>query len=75
MEGIIAITDKKGEVNHMDMQDRIINDIKEFDMDNLKGLIEYLYPVKVSDKEGEEGEVLIVEVNEEEDGLTLEQIF
>ena len=73
MEGITKISETKGEVNQSDIESRIIADIKEMDMDNLKALIEHMYPVNVSDKEGEEGETLIIESNQKD--LTLDQIF
>lgn len=69
------LSETSAEVNHLVIQNRIIEDIKEMDMDNLKGLIEFMYPVTVSDKEGEEGETLILKIQSNNIGLTLDLIF
>ena len=74
-----AITDKlsenkgnKAEVFHEDIQNRIIEDIKEMDMDNLVALIEHMYPVKAIDLDGENIEIT---VNGQMGFTTLKEIF
>jgi len=64
------------QVNQQVLEQRMIEDIKEMDMDNLKMLFEFLYPVKVEDVEGLEGEEVHVTVDHQEaPGLDLEDIF
>jgi hypothetical protein len=75
MKGLTQIDNTKGEIHHLDMQERIIEDIKEMDMDCLKDLIEHMYPVEVSDKKGDEGETLILEIRKDCEDLTLNKIF
>lgn len=58
------------------LEQRMIEDIKEMDMDSLKELFEHMYPVKVEDVEGAEGEEVHVTVDyQEAPGLDLEDIF
>ena len=58
------------------LEQRMIEDIKEMDMDNLKMLFEFMYPVKVEDVDGLEGEEVVVTVDEQEaPGSSLEDIF
>lgn len=74
-----SITDKlsenkggEAEVNHQDMQNRIIEDIKEMDMDNFCALIEHMYPVKALDLDGEN---IYIKVDESKGLTTLNEIF
>lgn len=73
------ITDKlseaegsQAEVNNLDIQNRIIEDIKQMDMDNLIALIEHMYPVKAIDLDGENIEIT---VNGQMGFTTLKEIF
>lgn len=64
------------QVNQQVLEQRMIADIKEMDMDNLKNLFEFMYPVKVEDVEGLEGEEVHVTVDHQNaPGLSLEDIF
>jgi hypothetical protein len=63
------------EVNQKVLEERIIEDIREADMDTLKAVFEFMYPVKVEDVEGMEGEEVIVTTTEDADGMTLDEIF
>jgi hypothetical protein len=63
---------KSVQVNQKTLEERMIEDIKEMDMDNLKMLFEFMYSVTVDDVEGLEGEDVIVTA---EDGLNLDDIF
>jgi hypothetical protein len=65
---------KTTDVFHKEMEDRIIQDIKEMDTDNLKCLIEYLYPVHADFND--DCETIKITVDEQEaPGLDLEDIF
>ena len=58
------------------LEQRMIQDIKEMDMDSLKELFEHMYPVKVEDVDGAEGEEVHVTIDHQEaPGLSLEDIF
>lgn len=64
------------QVNQQVLEQRMIEDIKEMDMDNLKMLFEFMYPVIVEDVEGLEGEEVTVYVDfQEAPGADLEDIF
>ncbi len=63
-------------VNQQVLEQRMITDIKEMDMDSLKNLFEFMYPVKVEDVEGMEGEEVHVTVDHQNaPGMSLEDIF
>lgn len=62
----------QAEVNNLDIQNRIIEDIKQMDMDNLIALIEHMYPVKAIDLDGENIEIT---VNGQMGFTTLKEIF
>ena len=65
---------KSADVFHKDIEDRIIEDIREMDSDSLKYLIEHLYPVKA--EFNEDCETIKITVNEQEaPGSDLEDIF
>jgi chromosomal replication initiation ATPase DnaA len=54
----------------------MINDIRQMDMDGLKGVFESMYPVVIEDVEGLEGEEVTVYVDfQEAPGADLEDIF
>ncbi len=64
------------QVNQQVLEQRMITDIKEMDMDSLKNLFEFMYPVKVEDVEGMEGEEVHVTVDHQNaPGMSLEDIF
>lgn len=52
----LRVKAKTVQVSQQVLEQRMIEDIKEMDMDNLKALFEYMYPVKVEDVDGLEGE-------------------
>jgi len=63
-------------VNQKILEQRMIEDIKEMDIDNLKSLFEYMYPVIVEDVDGsEDGDVHVFVDFQEAPGLELEDIF
>jgi len=71
-DGLSEEKGNKAIVNHLDLQSRIIRDIKEMDMDNFIALIEHMYPVKAIDLDGEDIEITV----DESKGLTtLNEIF
>jgi hypothetical protein len=70
---VLSVNKKSVEVNQKVLEKRLIADIKEMDMDNLKMLFEFMYDVKVDDVEGLEGEEVIVTVND--DDMSLDDIF
>jgi hypothetical protein len=64
------------QVGQQVLEQRMIEDIKEMDMDSLKELFEHMYPVRVEDVDGAEGEEVYVTVDHQEaPGLSLEDIF
>lgn len=63
---------KEVEISHQDIQNRIIEDIKEMDMDNFIALIEHMYPVKALDIDGE---YIGLMVDESKGFTTLKEIF
>lgn len=74
-----AITDTLSEnegttavVTNEAIQERIINDIREMDMDNFTALIEHMYPVKAIDVDGENIEIT---VDEKSGHKSLNEIF
>lgn len=72
----LRIKAKTAQVSQQVLEQRMIEDIKEMDMDNLKALFEYMYPVKVEDVDGLEGEEVYVTVDfQEAPGMDLEDIF
>jgi chromosomal replication initiation ATPase DnaA len=72
----LKIKAKTVQVGQEVIEQRMIADIKEMDMDNLKALFEYMYPVKVEDVDGLEGEEVHVTVDfQAAPGLDLEDIF
>lgn len=65
---------KKAEVFHKDMEDRIIQDIREMDSDGLQYLIEHMYPVHA--EFDNDCETIIITIDEQEaPGADLEDIF
>jgi chromosomal replication initiation ATPase DnaA len=68
----LKVKQNKVQVNQKTLEERMIEDIKEMDMDNLKMLFEFMYPVIVDDVEGLEGEEVVITA---EDGLSLDEIF
>jgi len=65
---------KTSEIFHKDMEDRIIQDIREMDSDGLKYLIEHLYPVHA--EFDSDCETIIISIDEQEaPGADLEDIF
>jgi len=72
----LRIKAKTVQVSQQVLEQRMIEDIKEMDMDNLKVLFEYMYPVKVEDVDGLEGEEVHVTVDfQEAPEMDLEDIF
>lgn len=73
----LKVNQKKAEVSYDEMIARMTADIKEMDADGLNSMIEYMYSVKVKDVEGMEGEIVEIEVDEEQwdEDTTLNQIF
>lgn len=64
------------QVGQQVLEQRMIEDIKEMDMDSLKELFEHMYPVRVEDVDGAEGEEVHVTVDHQEaPGLSLQDIF
>ena len=71
-DNLSEIKESKAQINNLDIQNRIIEDIKEMDMDNLLALIEHMYPVKAIDINGCDIEISV----DENSGLkTLNEIF
>lgn len=71
-DNLSEIKESKAQINNLDIQNRIIEDIKEMDMDNLLALIEHMYPVKAIDINGFDIEISV----DENSGLkTLNEIF
>jgi len=66
---------KSVDIFHEDMQNRIIEDIKEMDSDALKYLVEHMYPVKA--KFNDDCETIHIKVDSEQtsDETTLKDIF
>ncbi len=72
----LKIKAKTVQVSQQVLEQRMIEDIKEMDMDNLKALFEHMYPVKVEDVDGLEGEEVRVTVDfQEAPEMDLEDIF
>ena len=72
----LRIKAKTVQVSQQVLEQRMIEDIKEMDMDNLKALFEYMYPVKVEDVDGLEGEEVHVTIDfQEAPDMDLEDIF
>ncbi len=69
----LKVNSKSVQVNQEVLEQRMIEDIKEMDMDNLKMLFEFMYSVTVDDVEGLEGEEVTVSVNDE--NMNLSDIF
>jgi chromosomal replication initiation ATPase DnaA len=69
----LKVNSKSIQVNQEVLERRMIEDIKEMDMDNLKMLFEFMYSVTVDDVEGLEGEEVIVSIVE--DDMNLSDIF
>ena len=70
----LKIKAKTTDIFHEDMQDIIINDIRQLDSDGLKHLIEHLYPVKADFND--DCETINISINEDEaPGVNLEDIF
>lgn len=68
----LKVNQRSVQVNQKVLEERMIEDIKEMDMDNLKMLFEFMYPIEVDDVEGLEGEEVIVK---SQDGINLNEIF
>jgi len=60
----LKIKAKTTNIFHKDMEDRIIEDIREMDSDGLKYLIEHLYPVKA--EFDDDGETINITIDEDE---------
>ena len=72
----LKVKEKSAQVSVDVLEQRMIEDIKEMDMDALKDLFQYMYPVVVEDVEGLEGEEVTVFVDfQEAPGADLEDIF
>lgn len=72
----LKVKEKHVQVSVDVLEDRMIQDIREMDMDALKDLFQYMYPVVVEDVEGLEGEEVEVHVDQQEaPGADLEDIF
>lgn len=72
----LRVKAKTVQVSQQVLEQRMIEDIKEMDMDNLKVLFEYMYPVKVEDVDGLEGEEVHVTIDfQEAPDMDLEDIF
>lgn len=70
----LKIKAKTTDIFHEDMQDIIINDIRQLDSDGLKYLIEHLYPVHADFND--DCETINISINEDEaSGADLEDIF
>jgi chromosomal replication initiation ATPase DnaA len=69
----LKVNSKSVQVNQEVLEQRMIADIKEMDMDGLKTIFEYMYPVIVDDVEGLEGEEVIISIVE--DDMNLSDIF
>jgi chromosomal replication initiation ATPase DnaA len=69
----LKVNSKSIQVNQEVLERRMIEDIKEMDMDNLKMLFEFMYSVTVDDVESLEGEEVIVSIVE--DDMNLSDIF
>jgi len=66
---------KSVDIFHEDMQNRIIEDIKEMDSDALKYLIEHMYPVKAEFNDDCETINIQVDSSETSEDTTLQDIF
>lgn len=72
----LKVNAKTVQVNQKVLEQRMIEDIREMDMDVLTDLFQYMYPVKVDDVQGMEGEEVIVTVDESQmSGGDLNDIF
>jgi len=70
----LKIKAKTTNIFHKDMEDRIIEDIREMDSDGLKYLIEHLYPVKA--EFDDDCETINITIDEEEaPDCNLDDIF
>ena len=70
----LKVNKKQIDIFHKDIQNKIIEDIKEMDSDSLIELIEHLYPVIV--EFNEDCETIKIKVNENEaPGCDLKDIF
>lgn len=57
----LLVKEKSVQVHSDILEERMIDDIMSMDLDNLKMLFEFMYPVTVDDVEGLDGEGLCVE--------------
>lgn len=72
----LKVNAKMVQVSQKVLEQRMIEDIREMDMDSLTDLFQYMYPVKVDDVQGMEGEEVIVKVDENQmSGGDLNDIF
>jgi len=70
----LKIKAKTTDIFHKDMEDRIIEDIREMDSDGLKYLIEHMYPVHA--EFNDDCETINISINEEEaPDCNLDDIF
>ena len=60
MESLL-VKEKKVQVNHKVLEEKMIDDIMSMDLDDLKMLFEFMYPVTVDDVEGVDGGGLHIE--------------
>lgn len=72
----LKVNAKMVQVSQKVLEQTMIEDIREMDMDSLTDLFQYMYPVKVDDVQGMEGEEVIVKVDENQmSGGDLNDIF
>ena len=72
----LSVNEASTEVSVDTLIARMIQDIKEGDMDAIKHIAESMYPIVVEDVEGLEGEAVFVSVDfQEAPGSTLDDIF
>jgi len=71
-DGLSEEKGNKAIVHNEDLQSRMIGDIKDMEMDTFLALVEFMYPVKAIDLDGEDIEITV----DESKGLTtLNEIF
>jgi hypothetical protein len=71
-DGLSEEKGNKAIVHNGDLQSRMIGDIKDMEMDTFLALVEFMYPVKAIDLDGENIEITV----DESKGLTtLNEIF
>lgn len=73
----LAVNETSVEVSVDTLINRMIEDIREGDMDAIKHIAESMYPIIVEDVEGMEGEEVVIKLNPEEvdDDTRLKHVF